>query len=98
LERQMAKAGVKMELDFETTAEKIQAFKPDILVFAAGGLPFTPPHPIPNKEPGGLSRRIPLFWLRVIPHAGRFMKKLRIRYRKSNLQAIVWKQNQYGTR
>jgi hypothetical protein len=47
----MAKAGVKMELDFETTAEKIQAFKPDILVFAAGGLPFTPPTRFPIRNP-----------------------------------------------
>ncbi len=42
LERQIIKAGVKVELGLEATAEKIQAFKPDIVVFAAGGLPFTP--------------------------------------------------------
>jgi pyruvate/2-oxoglutarate dehydrogenase complex dihydrolipoamide dehydrogenase (E3) component len=47
LERQIIKAGVKVELGFEATAEKIQAFKPDVVVFAAGGLPFTPP--IPNR-------------------------------------------------
>lgn len=47
LERQVIKTGVKVEVGFEATAEKILAFKPDAVVFATGGIPFTPP--IPNR-------------------------------------------------
>jgi 2,4-dienoyl-CoA reductase-like NADH-dependent reductase (Old Yellow Enzyme family)/thioredoxin reductase len=43
LERQVIKTGVKVELNFEATAEKISLFKPDAVVFATGGIPFTPP-------------------------------------------------------
>jgi 2,4-dienoyl-CoA reductase-like NADH-dependent reductase (Old Yellow Enzyme family)/thioredoxin reductase len=47
LARQVRKTGVKVETGFEGTADKIIAFKPDIVVFATGGLPFSPP--IPNQ-------------------------------------------------
>jgi 2,4-dienoyl-CoA reductase-like NADH-dependent reductase (Old Yellow Enzyme family)/thioredoxin reductase len=47
LESQVKKAGVTVEVGFNGTKEKILAFKPDAVIFATGGTPFSPP--IPNR-------------------------------------------------
>ncbi len=47
LERQVLKAGVTVKLGFTGTEGNILSFKPDVIIFANGGNPFSPP--IPNK-------------------------------------------------
>ena len=50
LQKQVYKAGVKVRLMKEADGSSVAAFKPDIVIVAAGSKPFTPPIPGADKD------------------------------------------------